>query len=139
MNRWKFVLAIAALLLLLWCGHVAWDYFDPNSPANLAMQIQLKMFGSAIYEFHSHTGHWPTKVEDLSATSLPAQSYVWRKTANSIVFLWPQNLDSDPKNNSDVLLAYWKGGLFNRFGSVWVCRGDLSTRRVKKSKILLTQ
>jgi len=62
------------------------------------------------------TGRWPTKVEDLSHTSLPAHSYVWRQTANSIVFLWPQNLDPEAQNNRDVALAYWKGGLFNSFG-----------------------
>lgn len=45
--------ALIAALAFFWVGRVTWDYFDPNSPANLAMQVQLKMFGSAMYEYHS--------------------------------------------------------------------------------------
>jgi len=89
-----------------------------------------------MYEYHAMTGRWPTKVEDLSHTSLPAHSYVWRQTANSIVFLWPQNLDPEAKNNRDVALAYWKGGLFNSLGRVWVCWGDLRTEHIKESQVL---
>ncbi len=128
-------LAILAIFLLIWLGGVAWDYFDPNSPANFAMQVQLKMFGSAMYEYHSHTGRWPTKVEDLSQTSLPAQSRVWRQTADAIVLLWPQNLKPASKDNSDVLLAYWKGGLFNRLERVWVCWGDLRVERLNSKAL----
>ena len=29
-----------AILLLIWLGRFAWDYFDPNSPASLSMQVQ---------------------------------------------------------------------------------------------------
>jgi hypothetical protein len=126
---------IFVALLLLWLARFAWDYFDPNSPANLAMQVQLKMFGTAMYEYHSRTGRWPTKLDDLAQTSIPARSPVWRQTANTIVFLWPQNLKPDPKRNSDVLLAYWSSGLFNRLGSVWVCWGDLRTARLRKSHL----
>jgi hypothetical protein len=128
-------LALLGIFLLLWLGRFAWDYFDPNSPANLAMQDQLKMFGSAMYECHAQTGRWPTRVDDLSQTSLPTRSHVWRQTANSILFLWPQKLDSQAKNNSQVLLMHWEGGLFNSFGRVWVCWGDLRTEHVKKSRV----
>ena len=101
------------------------------------MQVQLKVFGSAMYEYHSQTGRWPTKLDDLADTSLPTQSRVWRQTANAIVFLWPQDLKPDPKENSQVLLAYWRGGVFNRFGRVWACWGDLRTERIRKSQIRL--
>ena len=99
------------------------------------MQVQLKLFGAAIYEYHSHTGHWPTKVDDLAQTSLPVQSRVWGQTANTIVFLWPQNLKPEPKDNAQILLAYWGGGLFNSFGRVWACWGDLRTERIRESQI----
>ena len=129
------VLLTVSVVLLLWMGRVAWDYFDPNSPANLAMQVQLKMFGSATYEYHSKTGHWPTKLDDFAQTSLPAQSPPWRQTANTIVFLWPEDLKPEPGGNGRVLLAYWKGGLFNRFGRVWACWGDLRTERIKSDEV----
>jgi hypothetical protein len=107
---------ILGIGFLLWAARFAYDYFDPNSPANLAMQVQLKMFGTAMYEYHTRTGHWPTSLDDLAQTSLPAQSRVWRQTANTIVFLWPQTLTPEPKDNAQVLLVYWKGGLFKQ---VW--------------------
>jgi hypothetical protein len=130
------IVKIAVVILGLaavWFLNVAWDYFDRDSPANASMQVQLKLFGSAMYEYHARTGRWPTAVEDLAQTSLPVQSYVWRQTATAIVFLWPQGLKDEPKDNANVLLAYWRGGLFNELGSVWVCWGDLRAERMKTS------
>jgi hypothetical protein len=49
-----------------------------------------------------------------------------------MVFLWPQDLNPDPKDNAAVLLAYYKGGLYNRVGQVWVCWGDLRTERMRE-------
>lgn len=94
---------------LLWLTRLVWDYYDPNSPANASMQVQLKMFGAAMYEYHSHAGRWPTNIDDLAQTSLPTQSHVWRQTADAIVFLWPQELKPEPKDNANVLLAYSRG------------------------------
>lgn len=129
------ILLVLGGLVLLWLARLTWDYYDPNSPANIAMQVQLKMFATATYEYHSHTGRWPTNLDDLAQTSLPARNYVWRQTANTIVFLWPQNLTAEPKDNANILLAYWTGGLFNRFGRVWVCWGDLRTERIRSIEI----
>jgi hypothetical protein len=70
------ITAVIAAAVLLWVGRLAWDYFDPNSIAHQAMQIQLKLFGEAIYEFHANTGRWPVNLDDLAKTSLPAKSYV---------------------------------------------------------------
>jgi hypothetical protein len=50
------IAAVIAAAALLWLGRYAWDYFDPNSPAHLSMQVQLKLFGEATYEFHTNTG-----------------------------------------------------------------------------------
>jgi len=99
------------------------------------MQVQLKQFAAAIYEYQSHFGRWPTKLDELGKTSLAARSAIWRQTANTIVFLWPKNLEAEPKDNTHVLLAYWGGSLFNKFGRVWVCWGDLRTERIKRSEL----
>ena len=40
--------AAAAVVLLIWVAHFAWDYFDYRSVAHQSMQIQLKLFGSAM-------------------------------------------------------------------------------------------
>jgi hypothetical protein len=55
------ITAVIAAAVLLWVGRLAWDYFDPNSIAHQAMQIQLKLFGEVIYEFHANTGRWPSQ------------------------------------------------------------------------------
>jgi hypothetical protein len=117
-------------VVLLWLGQFVWDYFDPGSVAHQAMQFQLKLFGSAMYECHSASGRWPTSLDDLAQTSLPHRSNVWRQTANTMVFLWPQDLKADPKENAGVLLAYHNAGLFNKVGRVWVCWGDLRTEHM---------
>jgi hypothetical protein len=136
--RWSLLTKVSVLLgiaFLLWAARFTYDYFDPNSPANLAMEVQLKLLGTAMYEYHSRTARWPTSVDNLAQTSLPSQSRLWQQTANAIVFLWPQNLKPEPKDNAHVLLAYWKGGLFNKFGRVWVCWGDLPTEQIRESQI----
>jgi hypothetical protein len=55
---------VVGALVLLWFARLVWDYFDPNSIANQAMQVQLRLFGSAMYEYHAATGRWPTKLDD---------------------------------------------------------------------------
>ena len=122
------ITTVIAAAVLLWVGRLAWDYFDPNSITHQAMQIQLKLFGEAMYEFHANTGWWPANLNDLAKTLLPTKSYVWRETASTIVFLWPQNLQPDRRDNANVLLAYWKVGLFNRLGRAWVLLGRLADR-----------
>ena len=81
------VFAGIAAVVLLWFGQVVSDYLDPGSIAHQAMQYQLKLFGSAMYDYHSASGLWPTGLEDLAKTSLPQRSQVWKQTASTIVFL----------------------------------------------------
>jgi len=126
----KKIALICAAGILLWCGRIVWDYYDPGSVAHQAMAYQLKLFGSAMYEFHSSTGRWPATVDDFAETSLPKRSPVWRQTASTMVFLWPKDLKADPKENAGVLLAYNNAGLFNKLGRVWVCWGDLRTEHL---------
>jgi hypothetical protein len=129
------IAAVIAAAALLWVGRFAWDYFDTNNIAHQSMQIQLKLFGEAMYEFHANTGRWPANLDDLAKTSLPAKSYIWRETASTIVFLWPQDLNPDRQDNGNILLAYWKGGWFNRLGRVWVCWGDLRTQHLPERQL----
>jgi len=84
------LLAAAAVLLLGWFARLAWDYFDHGSVAHQAMQFQLKLFGVAMYEYHSATGRWPASLDDLAQTSLPQRSSVWRQTASTFVFHGPR-------------------------------------------------
>lgn len=129
------VLTALAALVLLWFARLAWDYFDPTSIAHQSMQIQLKLFGAAIYEYHASTGRWPSALDDLAHTSLPLKSRVWRQSAAPMVFLWPQNLKPDPKDNAGTLIAYHAGGLFNKLGRVWVCWGDLRTEHLPEKDL----
>lgn len=129
------VFPAVALLLVLWGARIAWDYFDQGSVAHQAMQVQLKLFGAAMYEYHSSTHRWPTSVDDLAKTSLPQRSHVWRQTARTLTLLWPQDLSADPKQNANILLAYDHAGLFNKLGRVWVCWGDLRTEHMREEDL----
>ncbi|MGH9721726.1 MAG: hypothetical protein ACRD8O_16080 [Bryobacteraceae bacterium] len=120
------VVVMTALLMRVW-----WDYFGPNSIPHQTIQLQLKLFGSSIYEYHAKTGRWPSGFDDLAGTSLPEQNPSWRAMGSTIVIIWRQDLKPDPKANPGVLLAYHNGGLFSQLGRVWVCWGDLSTEYVK--------
>ena len=124
------ILITAAVLMVPWVARAIWHYFDESSIAHQAMQLQLKLFGAAMYEYHSSTGRWPTSLDDLAHTSLPQRSYVWKQTGSTLTFLWPQNLKPDPKENANVLLAYDHAGMFNELGRVWVCWGDLRTEHM---------
>jgi len=129
------IFIVVGAFLLLWFARFVWDYFDPTIDANQAMQIQLKVFGSAMYEYHAATKRWPTKLDDLAQTSLPKRSYIWQQTATTMVFLW-LDLNPDPKYNANVLLTYDRGWLSDKLGRVWVCWGDLRTERLRPSTCL---
>ena len=137
---WKIIIGIVALAAA-WSARLVWDYLDPSSIAHVAMQQQLKLFGSAMYEYHLATGRWPQRLDDLERTSLPLKNRLWRETAPTMVLLWPQDLRPDPKDNAGVLLAYHQAGLFNQLGRVWVCWGDLRTEHISNERLrtLLTR
>src|ERR1039457_4267374 len=67
--------AAVGVLVLLWFARVVWDYFDPGTVAHQAMQYQLRLFGSAMYEYHSATGQWPASLDDLARTSLRSEEH----------------------------------------------------------------
>ena len=129
------IVAAVGILLIFCLGGILVDYFDPASPAHAAMQYQLKAVGAAIYEFHSATGRWPASLDDLTETSLNQRSPIWRKAAETFTFLWPKDLNGDPKANGNVLLVYDHAGLFNNLGRVWVCWGDLRTEHIREREL----
>ena len=131
-SRRSKIAAAIAIILFIWSGKIVWDFFDTTSVPHQTIQLQLKLFGEAMYEFHSTTGRWPAKLDDLQRTSLPARSYVWRQTAETFTLLWPQDLKPDPKDNANVLLAYESGSLMSRLGRIWVCWGDLRSELLRK-------
>ena len=51
------------------------------------VRLHLKLIGSSIYEYHSKTGRWPSRVEDLAETSLPRQSPYWRQMLEQGTFV----------------------------------------------------
>src|SRR4051812_8441269 len=55
-------------------------------------------------------------LDDLAQTTLPQRSPVWRRAAATFVFLWPQELKPDPKENAGVVLVYDNAGLFTKLG-----------------------
>ena len=128
-GKWKY-LAAGGLLLLLWLGQGVWDYFDEDSSAHVSMRYQLQLFSASVYEFHEKKGRWPKQFDDLAETSLALKSPYWRSNVPGTVIFWPKDMNPDPKQNSSILLSYYKGGLFSQFGRVWVCWGDLRTEFV---------
>lgn len=52
-----------------------------------------------------------------------------------MVFLWPQNLKPDPRDNANVLLVYTNKGLFNHLGRMWVCWGNLRTEHMRQADL----
>ena len=129
------IIGAAGFFFMLWTVQFFWDYADPDSPANAAMQYQLKLFGAAMYEYHAATGHWPESLDDLAHTSLPVTSYVWRQTATTMVFVQPQHLKDKPKDNAGVVILYTDKGLFNNLGRMWVCWGDLRTEHLPEADL----
>ncbi len=108
-------------------------YFDHSDVAHQAIQIWLRLYGQAIYEYHSTTGKMPSKIDDLAKTSLPQQFPYWRQTVDDgvVVLVWHKKLKPEPKDNAGLILAYHNKGLYARLSRVWVCWGDLRTEYVK--------
>jgi len=87
------------------------------------IQLHLRLIGASIYEYHTKTGRWPARLDDWAETSLPRESPHWKVMIESgaDVMVWHDNLNSDPKDNAHLILAYhnkgllaWLGRLANR-------------------------
>lgn len=133
-GKWKW-LAAGAVAVAAWVFSVTSDYFDRDSIPHIAMRDELKLVGSAIYEYHSKTGNWPEKLDDLQSTSLPLKSPTWRQSASPMRILWRRDWRPEPKDNAGLVLIYYEGGLFSKLGRMWVCWGDLRTEYALESDL----
>jgi hypothetical protein len=107
--------------------------YNTTDISNCSIQLQLRLLGSSVYEYHAMTGQWPTKAADLARTSLPQISRYWKWELEHEVFVmaWHKTLKPDPRDNADRILAYHNKGLLAELGRVWVCWGDLRTEYIK--------
>ena len=106
------------------------------SVATESIRFDLQSIGRSVYEAHSKSGKWPTRIDDLNDTEYLKMPY--RKTMlgyGAFVVVWQDDLASEPAANRDRVLAYHDRGLLSRFGSVWVCRGDLRTERMSRDAL----
>ena len=113
------------------------DYYDLNSIPHESIKIHLRLMGASLYEYHSLTGQWPAHAEDLTQTSLTQKSPYWKRMldSGSDVIVFRGDLNSDPKNNANRILAYHPKGLFAELGRTWVCWGDLRLEYLKTNEL----
>jgi hypothetical protein len=123
---------IAVVLLVTYA-----NFYSVSNISHQAIQLHLQLIGSSIYEYHSRTGLWPSRVEDLAETSLPRQSPYWKVMIDSgtNVVVWHDDLKPDPKDNADLILAYHNRGLLAWLGRHWVCWGDLRTEYITTQQL----
>ena len=122
-----------SVLLLVTFAH----FYSLSDISHQAIRLHLRLIGSSIYEYHSRTGQWPSRVEDLAETSLPRQSPYWKVMIDSgtNVVVWQDDLKPDPKDNADLILAYHNRGLLAWLGRHWVCWGDLRTEYITTQQL----
>jgi hypothetical protein len=124
-----------AVLGILLVAPFAWDYLDRDSVPQQSIKYQLALFGLSIYEYHSTTGRWPARLDDLARTSLSRRNPHWRLSATPFVILWRDDLRPDPKDNAAVVLAYHNAGVLANLGRKWVLWGDLRTEYVRTATL----
>jgi hypothetical protein len=130
-HKWIFavVAAIAAVALIF----LREQFSGVPDVAHEAVRLHLNFTGSSIYEYHATTGKWPTQIDDLEKTPLPARSPYWRSwfVNDAMVIVWHKSLKPDPKDNAAHILVYHSKGLIAERGQSWVCWGDLRTEYIK--------
>jgi hypothetical protein len=135
--RWRFpgiVLGIALLVALIM---PIVRYHDHTDVVHQAIQVWLRLYGDAIYEYDSITGKSPSQIDDLARTSLPQRFPYWRQMLDdeAIVIIWHKNLKPNPKDNAGLILAYHNKGLYAELGRAWVCWGDLRTEYIRREDL----
>ena len=99
--------------------------------ATKSIQFDLRKIGESVYEAHSKSGKWPAQIADLEGTEylkMPQRRTMLDEGV--FVVVWQGDLDPNPAVNANRVLAYDNSSLLSRFGSVWVCRGDLRIERM---------
>jgi hypothetical protein len=137
LNWKKYSIALALLIVACTLGPWVYDYYDLNSIPHVSIKYGLGALGASIYEYHSLTGHWPSRAEDMASTSLPQKSPYWKRTVDigSDVIVFHNDLKPEPKDNANVILAYHPKGLFAELGRTWICWGDLRLEFLKTDEL----
>ena len=136
-TKFRIGAAVAVLTLAVAIGPWVYDYFDLDSIPHTSIKLHLGFMGASVYEYHSRTGRWPSRIDDLGETSLPQKSPHWRQMLElgADVIVWQSDLKPDPKENAGVILAYHDKGLFCELGRKWVCWGDLRLEFLKTGEL----
>jgi hypothetical protein len=115
----------------------AYNYQGVKEMADQSQQIYLRLYADSIYEYHTLTGKWPSKVDDLARTSLTLTNPHWKAQLDieADVIVWPQDLKPDPKDNGHVILCYHNKGLDAEMGRMWVCWGNLRTECITLTEL----
>ena len=104
--------------------------------ATKSVAFDLRKIGESLYEAHSRTGKWPTEIADLEGTEYLKMPHRKALLENGLfVVVWQQDLDPNPEDNRNRVLAYDSGSLLSRFGRVLVCRGDLRIERMSPDDV----
>jgi hypothetical protein len=113
-------------------------YADRKDVAHEAIRFWVRLYGDAVYEYHSRTAQWPSQIDDLAKTSLPVQFPYWKQLLDerTIVMVWNKDMKPDPIDNAGLILAYHNRGLHAELGRVWVCWGDLRTEYIKRDELV---
>jgi hypothetical protein len=121
-----------AILLLM-----AARFYSLSDISHESIRLHLRLLGSSIYEYHTKTGRWPARTENLAQTSLPTRSPYWRAMLDSgtDIIVWHDDLSPNPVENRDVILAYHNRGLLAWLGHQWVCWGDLRTEYIPSGEL----
>ena len=130
--RWANIATIVAAAVLV-VGIVAYNYYDVMWMSAVGQDNEMRVIGEGIYEYHAKTGKWPSKLDDLSVTSLPLKYPQWWTELLALdadVIVCPNNLKPDSKDNGHVILCYHSKGLDAERGRMWVCWGDLRTEPI---------
>ena len=68
---WRVNKATIVVAVVLVVGIVAYNYYDVMWMSDVGQHSDVRLIGEGIYEYHAKTGKWPSKLDDLSVTSLP--------------------------------------------------------------------
>ena len=121
---------VISFLLVVALGAFSYLY-GTTDVAITSIKFDLRKIGESIYQAHSKTGKWPSQIADLEGTEYLNMPYRRDMLARRMfVIVWQPDLQTDPNQNRNRILAYDNGSLFSRLGWVWVCRGDLSIGRM---------
>ena len=130
-RRGKILSAVAVIATLA----IAFVYAQVDI-ATKSIQFDLRKIGESVYEVYSKSGKWPVQIADLEGTEYLKMPH--RRTMleeGVFIVVWQEDLDPNPAANANRVLAYDNSSLLSRFGSAWVCRGDLRIERMSAKEM----